>query len=51
MMHIARPINVNVCLFPATPPIMIIDWHNLGQMTIDTLTDDALLYVFDFYVA
>jgi hypothetical protein len=28
-----------------------IDWCDVGQVTIDTLSDDALLYVFDFYVA
>jgi hypothetical protein len=27
------------------------DWCNVGQMTIDTLADDVLLYVFDFYLA
>jgi hypothetical protein len=38
---------------------MISDWRadsgscqlELGQLTINILSDDALLYVFDFYVA
>ena len=50
-MRIALPINVDVCLFPATSHIMIVDWCDVGQVTIDTLSDDALLYVFDFCVA
>ena len=30
---------------------MIVDWSDAGQVTIDILPDDSLLYVFDFYVA
>jgi hypothetical protein len=52
MMHIYRPpINVDVCIFPATPPITIVDWCDVGKVTIDTLPDDPLLYMFDFYAA
>ncbi len=29
--------------------LMTVDW-DVGQMTIDTLADDVLLYVFDFYL-
>ena len=31
--------------------LMIVDWCDAGQATIDILSDDSLLYVFDFYVA
>jgi hypothetical protein len=51
MMHIALPINVDVCLFPVTSHIPIVDWCDVGQVKIDILPDDALLRVFDFYVA
>ena len=37
--------------FPSTFHITIADWCDVGQVTIDTLSDEALLYVFDFYVA
>jgi hypothetical protein len=30
---------------------MTVDWDDVGQMTIDILPDDVLLYVFDFYLA
>ena len=52
-MQISRQINVDVCLFRSTSHITIADWPgcDAGQVTIDTLPDDALLYVFDFYVA
>jgi hypothetical protein len=30
---------------------MTVDWCDVGQMTIDTLPDDVLLYIFDFYLA
>jgi F-box-like len=49
-MHISWHINVDVCLFPATSYITIVDRCDVGQATIDTLPDDVLLYVFDFYV-
>jgi hypothetical protein len=50
-MHIARPINVDVCLIPVTSHITIVDRCDVGQVAIDTLPDDALLHVFNFYVA
>jgi hypothetical protein len=54
-MHIAQPIDVDVCPF-VQHPAMTVDCRDVNhagqtQMTIDTLPDDALLYVFDFYVA
>ena len=49
-MHIARPINVDVCLSRATR-ITIVDRCDVGQVTIDTLSDDGILYVLDLYVA
>ena len=35
----------------AASHITIADWCDVGQVTIDKLPDDALLYVFYFYVA
>jgi hypothetical protein len=31
-------------------PVMTTDWCNLGRVTIDVLSDDVLLLLFDFYV-
>ena len=53
-MRIAQPIDIDVCPFRATSA-MTVDCCDVGQgqtkLTIDTLPDDVLLYVFDFYVA
>ena len=45
--------NVDVCLFPTTSHKRIANSPacDVGQLTIETLPDDALLYVFDFYLA
>ena len=49
IVHRTRPINVNVCLPPTTPHTELTR-ATVGYATIDTLPDDALLYVFDFYL-
>jgi hypothetical protein len=44
--------NQSRCVsFPNNFPAMTADRCDVGQVTIDILPDDALLYVFDFYVA
>src|SRR5258708_34558339 len=44
------PKEADVCTSFAQKPELIVDWCDVAQVTIDTLPDDALLEIFDFYI-